>query len=103
MPDRLHLVREAIEHVAVECDEDGTHLILEGDFTNTFADYLAAPPSSPASGRVQIRLTQDAMFALAAAVRTSGLDQWVADYDAHLAAYRAASPEERAAVLEGGR
>lgn len=89
-----------IDELAIDCDESGFELVLTGDFANTFANYLAADPSTEAAATVRLRLPQDAAFQLAAAARET-LQPWVDDHDRELAAYQHATSAERRRVLAG--
>jgi hypothetical protein len=52
---------DSIEGIKIECDEDGWHLILEGDFVDTFKSYLA----DESAGEINLRFFDDVALKLA--------------------------------------
>lgn len=75
--------RDRVDSVAGDWDEDGFHLRLSGD-----------------DGEYDLRIT-DVPAARALVEAADTLRDWVAEHDRELAAYEAASPEERRRVLFG--
>ena len=70
-----------IDEAHIDCDDDGFHLILTGDFDAAFARYLAS-----GEAQVNLRLSQDAALQLAGQVRAT-IGPWADDRDAALASY----------------
>lgn len=82
-----------IDGIAVETDEDGFELVLEGDFTAECTRYL-----NTESTKLRLRLPQDAAVELLAACRGK-IVPWLEDAHEAWESYSRATPEERARVL----
>jgi hypothetical protein len=85
-----------IEGIAVGSDEDGFYLRLTGDFAAAFRLYL----DDPVAYSVELRFPEEIAEQLEQQVHAR-ITPWVAEMLQERAAYRRATPDERALVFQG--
>lgn len=84
-----------IDAIRIEADDEGWHLIIEGDVSRQCMEYVYAQDGSP----LNLSLSQEVAEQLLEQVKP--IAEYVADRERHRREYDAASPEERDRVLHG--
>lgn len=87
---------DSIDDVVVDCDEDGFHLILAGDFQSTAEKYV----DTPTADGFNLRLPQDAALKLLKEV-SDKIGEWAHEGAEALLEYKAHTA--RGDRLESGR